>query len=102
NTSDWHATPCNGGPAGLLRRPAATDNAAMDAEPKRKRRWYQFSLRTLKIGSFIAAAAIGEIIFLSIPEPPDAVAIQIYAGVTRLSVLVIAIGAQVHRWRRDG
>jgi hypothetical protein len=39
----------------LLRLPAVGDNAAMEAEPlkteppKRKRRWYQFSLRTLMI-----------------------------------------------------
>jgi hypothetical protein len=32
----------------LLRLPALGDNAAMEAEPpKRKRRWFQFSLRTL-------------------------------------------------------
>jgi hypothetical protein len=41
--------------AGLLRRPIATDNAAMDAEPKRKRRWFQFSLRTLLILTLIVA-----------------------------------------------
>ena len=39
----------------LLRLPAVGDNAAMEAEPpkadppKRKRRWFQFSLRTLMI-----------------------------------------------------
>jgi hypothetical protein len=32
----------------LLRLPAPPDNAAMEADPpKRKRRWFQFSLRTL-------------------------------------------------------
>jgi hypothetical protein len=41
----------------LLRLPAVGDNAAMEAEPpeaeppKRKRRWFQFSLRTLMIFS---------------------------------------------------
>jgi hypothetical protein len=35
---------------GLLRRPTAADNAAMENEPKRKRRWLQFRLRTLLIG----------------------------------------------------
>jgi hypothetical protein len=45
----------------LLRRPVAADNAAMEAEPtkaespKRKRRWYQFSLRTLLIFVLICA-----------------------------------------------
>jgi hypothetical protein len=35
--------------AGLLWRRFATDNAAMNAEPKPKRRWFQFSLRTLLV-----------------------------------------------------
>ena len=45
----------------LLRRPVAVDNAAMDAEPtkadppKRKRRWFQFSLRTLLVFTLIVA-----------------------------------------------
>jgi hypothetical protein len=44
----------------LLRLPAVGDNATMQAEPlkaespKRKRRWFQFSLRTLMIGSTVA------------------------------------------------
>jgi hypothetical protein len=43
----------------LLRLPAAEDNAAMQTEPpkaeppKRKRRWFQFSLRTLMILTLI-------------------------------------------------
>jgi hypothetical protein len=43
-------------PAALLLRLAVEDNAAMQTEPtkadppKRKRRWFQFSLRTLMIG----------------------------------------------------
>ena len=42
-------------PIALLRPPAVGDNAAMidppkDDQPKRKRRWFQFSLRTLLIG----------------------------------------------------
>ena len=43
-------------PAALLRLPAVGDNAAMEAEPpeaeppKRKRRWFQFSLRSLLAG----------------------------------------------------
>ena len=47
----------------LLRLPAVGDNAAMQAEPskaeppKRKRRWFQFSLRTLLIG--VTLLAIG-------------------------------------------
>jgi Leucine Rich repeat len=47
----------------LLRLPAAGDNAAMSidasdaAPPKRKRRWFQFSLRTLLIFTLIAAIA---------------------------------------------
>jgi hypothetical protein len=45
--------------AGLLRRPVENDNAAMDAEPKRKRRWFQFSLRTLLIGVTLLAVACG-------------------------------------------
>ena len=42
-------------------RPVATDNAAMQTEPptaeppKRKRRWVQFSLRTLMIGVTLVA-----------------------------------------------
>ena len=51
----------------VLRSPAiAADNAAMEAEPqiiselpKRKRRWYQFSLRTLLIGVTLCAAVAG-------------------------------------------
>ncbi len=45
--------------------PAPADNAAMDADPpisdppKRKRRWYQFSLRTLLIGVSLLAAICG-------------------------------------------
>ena len=34
---------------GLLWRCVAAFNAVMDEEPKRKRRWFQFSLRTLLI-----------------------------------------------------
>ena len=47
--------------AGLLLLPAPADNAAMEAEPinsdspKRERRWFQFSLRTLMIGVLIIA-----------------------------------------------
>ena len=48
----------------LLRLPAAADNAAMEAEPiaatpKRKRRWFQFSLRALLIGVTLLAAVCG-------------------------------------------
>jgi hypothetical protein len=49
----------------LLRLPAAADNAAMEAEPpnieppKRKCRWFQFSLRTLMIFTGICAIASG-------------------------------------------
>jgi hypothetical protein len=45
----------------LLRQPAVGDNAAMETEPpkaeppKRKRRWFQFSLRTLMIGVTLLA-----------------------------------------------
>jgi hypothetical protein len=41
--------------AALLPLPAVGDNAAMEAEPfkaeppKRKRRWFQFSLRSLRV-----------------------------------------------------
>ena len=47
--------------AALLRLPAVGDNAAMQTEPpkaeppKRKRRWFQFSLRTLLIFTVICA-----------------------------------------------
>ena len=47
----------------LLRTPVGGDNAAMQTEPskadppKRKRRWFQFSLRTLMIG--VTLLAIG-------------------------------------------
>jgi hypothetical protein len=41
---------------GLLGRPVENDNTAMDAEPKRKRRWFQFSLRTLLV--VVTAVAI--------------------------------------------
>jgi hypothetical protein len=54
-------------PAALLRPSTVGDNAAMQTEPpdveppKRKRRWFQFSLRTLMIGvtllAFLSAAA---------------------------------------------
>jgi hypothetical protein len=42
--------------ASLLGRPVENDNGAMDSEPKRKRRWYQFRLRTLLIGVTLVAA----------------------------------------------
>jgi hypothetical protein len=51
-----------GSGAVLLRRPAAGDNAAMQTKPstadpqKRKRRWFQFSLRTLMIVVALLAA----------------------------------------------
>ncbi len=46
--------------AGLLWLPASADNAAMETEsikaaPKRKRRWFQFSVRTLMIFTLICA-----------------------------------------------
>jgi hypothetical protein len=47
----------------LPRLPAVADNAAMEAEPsktdppKRKRRWFQFSLRTLLVFTLICAIA---------------------------------------------
>ena len=49
----------------LLRRLAVRDNAAMEAAPaeaeppKRKRRWFQFSLRTLMIGVTLLAVPLG-------------------------------------------
>jgi hypothetical protein len=49
----------------LPRLPAVGDNAAMEAEPpkadppKRKRRWLQFSLRTLMMFTLICAVAAG-------------------------------------------
>jgi hypothetical protein len=49
----------------LLPLPAVGDNAAMEAEPpqadppKRKRRWFQFSLRTLLIVVTLLAAPLG-------------------------------------------
>jgi hypothetical protein len=55
--------PCNGGPAGLLRLPVVGDNVAMQAEPSKaelpKRRWFQFSLRTLLIGVTLLAVPLG-------------------------------------------
>ena len=48
---------------GLMGRAVAADNAAMDVEPikadppKRKRRWFQFSLRSLLIFTAVAAVA---------------------------------------------
>jgi Leucine Rich repeat len=41
----------------LLRLPAVGDNAAMSESPKRKRRWLQFSLRSLLV--FTAIVAVG-------------------------------------------
>jgi hypothetical protein len=38
---------------GLLRPPTANDNAAMESEPKRKRRRFQFSLRTLMLFTMV-------------------------------------------------
>ncbi len=44
--------------------PVAVDNAAMEAEPpqadppNRQRRWFQFSLRTLKIGVTLLASLV--------------------------------------------
>jgi hypothetical protein len=49
----------------LLRLPAVGDNAGMQTEPpksdppKRKRRWFQFSLRTLLIFTIVVAVACG-------------------------------------------
>jgi hypothetical protein len=39
-----------------------TDNAAVETEPKRKRRWFQFSLRTLMIVVTLFCAAGGYVI----------------------------------------
>jgi hypothetical protein len=53
-------------PNPLPRRPAVGDNAAMEAEslkaepPKRKRRWFQFSLRTLLIAVTVVALLAGQ------------------------------------------
>jgi hypothetical protein len=53
----------------LLRLPSVGDNAAMEADPpkaappKRKRRWFQFSLRTLLIGVTLLAVLLGVISF---------------------------------------
>ena len=44
----------------LLRPPAVRDNAAMEAAPKRQRRWFQFSLRTLLIGVTVVALLAGQ------------------------------------------
>ena len=41
-----------------------TDNAAMEAEPKRKRRWFQFSLRTLLIGVTLSCLPGGYLIYV--------------------------------------
>jgi hypothetical protein len=49
------ATP-RGGRARLLGRPVENDNATMETEPKRERRWYQLSLRTLMI--LVAVVAV--------------------------------------------
>jgi hypothetical protein len=51
----------------LLRLPAVADNEAMEAEPpkaeppKRKRRWFQFSLRSLMIVVTLLAVPLGYI-----------------------------------------
>ena len=50
-------------PSPLLLPPAVGDNAAMETEPlkadspKRKRRWFQFSMRTLLIFTLVCAVA---------------------------------------------
>ena len=55
-----------GAPNPLLPLPAAGDNWAMEAEPpkveptKRKRQWFQFSLRTLMIFTFVSAIRADE------------------------------------------
>jgi hypothetical protein len=43
----------------LLRLSAVGDIAAMNDPPKRKRRWFQFSLRTLMIGVTLLAVPLG-------------------------------------------
>jgi hypothetical protein len=48
-----------GDAAGLLRRSVAADNGAMETEPKRQRRRFQFSLRTLLIVVTLLASAAG-------------------------------------------
>jgi hypothetical protein len=47
--------PASGRQNRLPKLPAVGDNGAMEAEPKRKRRWFQFSLRTLLIVVVIVA-----------------------------------------------
>jgi hypothetical protein len=61
----------------LLVQPAPADNAAMEAEPskaeppKRKRRWFQFSLRTLMIVvTLLAVAVAGAVRFTRDPNTP--------------------------------
>jgi hypothetical protein len=61
----------------LLARPVVGDNAAVEAEPnkadppKRKRRWFQFSLRTLLfvVVPYIAVYALVLCSILSHPKP---------------------------------
>jgi hypothetical protein len=53
-------TPASGCQNPLLTRPAVGNNAAMEAEPpKSKRRWFQFSLRTLMIVVTVLAVPLG-------------------------------------------
>ncbi len=63
NHAARHSEPTD--PSLLPPLPAPADNAAMEAEPpnadppKRKRRWFQFSLRTLLIGVTIFSVSCG-------------------------------------------
>jgi hypothetical protein len=54
---DTRAQLCRGLPIPLLPLPALADNAAMEAEPKCRRRWFQFSLRTLLVLTGLCAIA---------------------------------------------
>ena len=68
-------------PNPLLRAPAVGDNAAMQSEPpqadppKRKRRWFQFSLRSLLIGVTVLAVicAVGVPLLREWLRPPEIV-----------------------------
>ena len=92
----------------MLRRWVAADNAAMEAEPikadppNRKRRWFQFSLRTLMIGVTLLAVACAYVgwQFKIVQERKAKLILLHELGGSSITVSEY-VNAVTHGWKRD-